>query len=126
MEKSSKEIIVSVEKVLKKIREARKAKGFSHENMASELDMSPSAYNKLERSETTLSLERLLKIREILDLPYSDLFDIKTGDTFNQDLKDNAIGYVKHLYQENKEITEKLIQKQETEIAFLKELLNKK
>jgi transcriptional regulator with XRE-family HTH domain len=126
MENLNKEIVVSVEKVLKKIREIRKAKGFSHENMASELDMSPSAYNKLERSETTLSLERLLKIKEILDLAYSDLFDIKTGDTFNQDLKDNAIGYVKHLYQENKEITEKLIQKQETEIAFLKELLNKK
>ena len=62
MEKSNKEVTDSVEKILKKIRETRKLKGLSHENMAFELDMSPSAYNKLERSETTLSLERLLKI----------------------------------------------------------------
>ncbi len=125
MEKSNKEVTDSVEKILKKIRETRKLKGLSHENMAFELDMSPSAYNKLERSETTLSLERLLKIRQILDLPYSDLFEIKTGDTFNQDLKDNAVGYVKHLYQENKEITEKLIETQQSEIQFLRELLAK-
>ena len=123
MENINKEVTDSVEKILKKIRETRKLKGLSHESMAFELDMSPSAYNKLERSETTLSLERLLKIRQILDLPYSDLFEIKTGDTFNQDLKDNAVGYVKHLYQENKEVTQKLIETQQSEIQFLRELL---
>lgn len=125
MEDINKEVTDSVEKILKKIRETRKLKGLSNESMAFELDMSPSAYNKLERSETTLSLERLLKIRQILDLPYSDLFEIKTGDTFNQDLKDNAVGYVKHLYQENKEITQKLIETQQSEIQFLRELLAK-
>ena len=125
MGNTNKEVTDSVEKIVKKIRETRKLKGLSHENMAFELDMSPSAYNKLERSETTLSLERLLKIRQILDLPYSDLFEVTTGDTFNQDLKDNAIGYVQHLYQENKEITQKLIQTQQDEIQFLRELLAK-
>lgn len=117
---------INIDKILKKIRETRKIKGFSHENMAHELDMSPSAYNKLERSETTLSLERLLKIKDILDLPFSDLFEIKAGDTFNQDLKDNAIGNVQNLYQENKEINEKLIQTLQDEIVFLRKLINDK
>lgn len=49
---------VKIEHILKKIRDIRKLKGLSHESMAFELDMSPSAYNKLERCETTLSLER--------------------------------------------------------------------
>ena len=116
----------NIDKILKKIRDTRKNKGFSHENMAHELNMSPSAYNKLERSETTLSLERLLKIKDILDLPFSDLFELKTGDTFNQDLKDNAIGNVQNLYQENKEINEKLIQTLQEEIVFLRGLFKEK
>ena len=48
MEEITKEPIL---KILKKIREIRKIKGFSHENMAFELNMSASSYNKLERSE---------------------------------------------------------------------------
>lgn len=125
----------NIERILKKIRETRKLKGLSHENMAHELNISPSAYNKLERSETTLSLERLLKIREVLELPFSDLFEIKTGDVYHQDLKDNAVGHldlkdqsignVQNLYQENREIIEKLIQNQQDEIQFLRELLAK-
>jgi ribosome-binding protein aMBF1 (putative translation factor) len=68
MEYLEKEIEESIEKILKKIKDTRKLKGLSHENMAVELNISPSAYNKLERRETTLSLERLLKIKQILDL----------------------------------------------------------
>lgn len=119
-------IATNIKKVLKMIRDVRKNKGLTHENMAYELNMSPSAYNKLERSETTLSLERLLKIKDILDLPLSDLFELKTYYTFNQDLKDNAIGNVQNLYQENKEINEKLIQTLQEEIVFLRELFKEK
>ncbi|TRX26601.1 helix-turn-helix transcriptional regulator [Flavobacterium franklandianum] len=116
----------NIKKILKMIRDARKNKGLTHENMAYELNMSPSAYNKLERSETTLSLERLLKIKDILDLSFSDLFELKTSDIYNQDLKDNAIGNVKILYQENKEINKKLIQTLQEEIVFLRGLFKEK
>lgn len=125
MEYLEKEIEESIEKILKKIKDTRKLKGLSHENMAVELNISPSAYNKLERRETTLSLERLLKIKQILDLSFSDLFDINTGDVYHQDLKEQSIGKVQNLYQENKEITEKLIKSQQDEIIFLRELINK-
>jgi transcriptional regulator with XRE-family HTH domain len=137
MEYIEKEIKDSIEKILKKIRETRKLKGFSHENMAFDLNISSSAYNKLERSETVLSLERLLKIKQILDLSFSDLFEIKTGDVYHQDLRDNAVGHldlkdysivyqqVENLYQDNKEITEKFIKSQQEEIEFLRNLLAK-
>ena len=115
----------NTDKILKKIREARKNKGLSHESMAFELDMSPSAYNKLERCETTLSLERFFKIIEILNIPLTDAFDIKTGDNI-QDIKDQAIGKVEHLYQENKEVYEKLIAAKDEQINLLKELLASK
>jgi len=118
--------ISKVEKILKKIREARKSHGLSHENMAIELDMSPSAYNKLEQNVTTLSLLRFLKIIEILKIPLTDAFDIKTGDILHQDLKDHSIGKVETLHQENKDVYEKLISAKDEQIDLLKSLIAKK
>ncbi|MDD3773325.1 MAG: helix-turn-helix transcriptional regulator [Weeksellaceae bacterium] len=121
-----------VEKVLKRIRENRKLKGFSHEYMASLLDISVSAYNKLERNETTLSFERLLSITDILEIPLSEMLEIKTGDTLNQDLKDNSIGKVETLHQESKDKTEKieelykaLLKEKDETIAVLKSIVLK-
>mgnify|MGYP006377953583 CR=1 FL=1 len=123
--------IEKIEKVLKKIREARKNKGLSHENMANELDMSPSAYNKLERGETTLSLERLLKISEILEVNVGDILDIVPTNQFNQINRESSTGYLQHqeiqnMYQDNKEVYDKLIASKDEQIAFLKEMLAKK
>ncbi len=123
MENIDKDISENVEKILKKIRDVRKIKGLSHENMAHELQISPSAYNKLERSETTLSLERLLKIKQVLELPFSDLFEINNGGVYNQDLKDRSIGSVNNLYQDT---NDKFILSLQDEIKFLREQLNKK
>ncbi len=103
------DLSVKVEKIVKRIREVRKQKGLSHDNMAHELDMSTSAYNKLERGETTLSLERLFKIIQVLEISLSDVFEIKNGDII-QDLKDHSIGKVETLNQENKEKSEKIIE----------------
>jgi len=122
-----------IDKVLKRIRENRKTKGYSHDYMAAMLDISPSAYNKLERNETNLSLERLLVITDILELPITEVLDIKTGDTYNQDLKDNSIGRVENLNQDNKDKTEKieqlyqqLLKEKDETIKMLKELVTKK
>ena len=122
-----------IDKVLKRIRENRKTKGYSHDYMVAMLDISPSAYNKLERNETNLSLERLLVITDILELPITEVLDIKTGDTYNQDLKDNSIGRVETLNQDNKDKTEKiehlyqqLLKEKDETIKMLKELVTKK
>lgn len=114
-----------IEKILRKIQTTRKNKGLSHENMSFELDISASAYNKIERGETSITLERFLKIIDVLELSISDAFDIRTGDIIH-DLKDNAIGKVETLYQENKETNEKFILALQEEIVFLRKLLDSK
>ena len=85
MEDKSKE---TVERIVKKIREVRKQKGYSNDAMAVDLDISTSAYNKMERLETALTLERFLRIRDILNIPYSDFFECN-GNNYQQDLKDS-------------------------------------
>jgi len=113
----------SVEKIMKKIREIRKEKGYSNEAMAMDLDISTSAYNKMERMEASISLERFIKIREILDVPYSEFFDCITKNVYKQDLKDSSIGHyeIQTLNQENQEVTKKLISNYDQQIVHLKE-----
>jgi len=123
MEDKSKE---TVEKIVRKIREMRKQKGYSNDAMAIDLDMSTSAYNKLERMETALTLERFLHIRDILQIPYSDFFECN-GTNYQQDLKDSSIGHyeVQNLYQENREVYEKLIKSKDEQIALLKDIIER-
>ena len=116
----------TVEKIIKKIRDLRKEKGYSNEAMAMDLDISTSAYNKMERMEASISLERFIKIREILDVPYSEFFDCTTKNIYKQDLKDHSIGHyeIQTLNQENQEITKKLISSYEQQITYLQKELN--
>ncbi len=44
-----KNIFTSMEKIIHKIAELRNKKGFSYENMARELELSTSAYRKIEK-----------------------------------------------------------------------------
>ncbi len=53
-----------MEKIINKIREIRKDRGYSHEYMAHLLDISQVAYSKIEKNETKLTVERLFKIAE--------------------------------------------------------------
>jgi len=125
----------AVEKIINKIRDLRKEKGYSNEAMAMDLDISTSAYNKMERMEASISLERFIKIREILDVPYSEFFDCTTKNIYKQDLKDSSIGHyeIQTLNQENQEITKKLILNYDQqilhlkeEVVFLKQIINEK
>ena len=116
----------TVSKIVNKIRDIRKQKGYSNEVMAMDLGMSTSAYNKMERMESTISLERFIKITEILNVPYSEFFELTVKNVYQQDLKDHSIGHyeVQSLYQENREVYEKLIASKDEQIALLKSLLD--
>jgi len=113
----------NVEKIVRKIRDLRKEKGYSCDAMAMDLDISTSAYNKMERMEASMSLERFIKIREILDVPYSEFFECTTKNVYKQDLKDSSIGHyeIQTLNQENQEITKKLISNYDQQILHLQE-----
>lgn len=102
-----------MEHVIEKIKEIRKQKGYSHEYVAHELDISQVAYSKLEKNETKLSVERLYKLAEILEVNVGELLDIKPTNQFNQTNKENTTGYLQqtaNFYQDSKEQNEKIIQ----------------
>lgn len=54
--------------ILKKIKEARKKKGLSQKGIADKLNISVSTYQKMEQGILILSLERFLKICQILQI----------------------------------------------------------
>ena len=119
-----------MEKVLNKIRDIRKEKGLSLENMADELDISHTAYRKIENSQSKLTVERLIGIAEILEVPTGELLDEKASRIYNQTNKDGGTFIVyqefKDLYQENKELTQNYVESLKAENEFLKSLLSNK
>ena len=115
-----------INNLIKKIASTRIKKGFSYENMATELSITPAAYRKIEIGETKLTVERLFIISDILDISIADLFGI--NDVFNQTNTESSTGYqqkIENFYQENKDIYEKLMQSKDEQIALLNSLLNK-
>ncbi len=50
------------------LRQARLKKGFSQENMADLLHLSTTAYGDIERNKTEITISRLIKICEILEI----------------------------------------------------------
>lgn len=67
---------MDVKKVLDKIAKRRKKKGYSYENMAEDLGLTPSGYRKIEKGETKLSVERLFQIAAALDISVNKLLNI--------------------------------------------------
>ncbi len=119
-----------MEKIINKIRDIRKDIGYSHEYMANLLDISQVAYSKIEKNETKLTVERLFKIAEILEVKVGEILDIQPTNQFNQINRESSTGYLQHqeiqnMYQDNKEVYEKLIASKDEQIALLKSFLQK-
>lgn len=73
----------------------RQEKSLSPEEVSERLNLSLSAYRKIEYGETDLTLTRLNKIAEIFDMPAVDLFSRIDGNTqFNN--CQHFIGYAQH------------------------------
>lgn len=112
-----------MEAVVQKIKELRRAKGLSNENIAHELGISLSAYNKLERNETKLTIERLYQVANILGEPIEKLLNITAKNNFEQQNKDSATGYqqqIENYYAENKELVNRLENNYQTTIQYLR------
>lgn len=69
--------------VNEKIRLIRETKGFTQEQVAAKLDMSPNAHGDIERGENDPKLSKLEKIAEVFEMPLSDLVDLSEKGTLN-------------------------------------------
>jgi transcriptional regulator with XRE-family HTH domain len=120
---------MEMDKIIEKIAQQRSKKGYTFENMANELDITPAAYRKIETGETKLSVERLMKISEILEEDLSNFLDINNKNTIHSlSNEGNGNGYVetinndyKDIIKDIKETYDKLIQSKDDQIAMLKE-----
>ena len=56
----------------KKIRKTREIKDYSQEYVAEKLGISQTAYSKLENGQTNISVKRLIKLAEILEISESN------------------------------------------------------
>lgn len=114
--------------IIEKIKKIRLQKGYSHEFMALELNISQVAYSKIEKNETKLTVERLFKIAEILEVKIDDILDIQPSNQMN---KKSSTDYlqnqeIQNLHHDNKEVYEELIALKDEQIALLTSLLEKK
>ena len=61
--------------VREKIKLLRHARKWSQEYIAEKIGMSPNGYGALERGDSSITLEKLEKIAQLLEIPLSDLCD---------------------------------------------------
>jgi len=62
-----------MENILPNIKKHRKQQGLSHWRIARLLGISKSAYTMTESGQTSLSVERLFKIAQILNVPVTEI-----------------------------------------------------
>ncbi|KJS07411.1 MAG: hypothetical protein VR77_00985 [Flavobacteriales bacterium BRH_c54] len=91
-----------------KIRYFRKLKGLSQEDLAYELDISLTAYSKIERNITDVNFSRLIQITKVLDISLIELLSVNEN--------------YKSLKQENEQL-KNIISKKDQEIITLQNQL---
>ncbi len=109
------------------IRKIRDLKGFSQEYMAAKLKMSQRQYSRIEKEETKLDLQKLEEIGKVLEVTPIQLLGFDEKQIFNQYNNETANGvYHNHFPEELKAQYEKQIASLESEIAFLKKVIEEK
>lgn len=100
------------------IRSCRESRGYSQDYMAEMLDISQSTYANIESGKTSLSIDRLCRITDILGLDIHEVID--TGLVCDEKgLKQkNAL-----IFPATKEVYDQLIMELRSEVDFLKELI---
>lgn len=102
---------MEIEKIIEKIAQYRNRKGYTYENMADELELTPAAYRKIETGETKLTVERLFRISAILETPINEFLEMDKNAFVQNNYSNESVFQqkIENFYQENKEITEQLI-----------------
>jgi transcriptional regulator with XRE-family HTH domain len=110
-----------------KIQVLRKAKGLNQADVADQLNISQSAYAKIEADVTKLGIERLQHICEILETDMAEILNNGEGrNIYYSNNKINTVnGFIENYYNNMKEQYESQIATLKEEIAFLREMIKK-
>lgn len=120
---------MEMEKIIEKISQLRNRKGYTYENMADELELTPAAYRKIETGETKLSVERLFRISNILETPINEILELDQNNFVQNNYNSESVvsQRIENFYEDNKEIVDQLIKAKDQlidalqkEIEFLK------
>lgn len=115
-----------MKEITENIKKFRELKNYTREVMADKLEMSVSGYSKLERGDVELTVNKLFKIAEILDVNVSQILNFDASQIFN--VKDYGVANVDIHSQTNNytdPYKDKYIQLLEAEVARLKKLEEK-
>ncbi len=104
-------------KVGNKIKKIREYKNYTQEYMAQSLGLSITAYGKIERDETEMTLTRLSQISKILTIDYRQILDFDEKNIFNVENGQNAAIGNNHTVYHN----DRMIEHLQTEILYLRE-----
>jgi transcriptional regulator with XRE-family HTH domain len=121
-------------KVGNKIHKIRELKNITAKDMADRLDMTLSGYQRIERDEVSINMERLLEISGIFEMKPEEVMTFDEKFIFNN--YDNSIGIginqgtlnqfpqeVKQLYEDKIKLQAEQIKMQQEMIDMLKEKL---
>lgn len=108
-------------KIGDKLKRIREFKGMKQESVARELGLSTNGYGKIERGETSLSLDRLEKIARALEVSALDILKYDDSIVFNiNTMNSSAPNGIVHNYAQDQEERRMLVE----QIKTLNNLLN--
>ena len=81
-----------MKEVIENIKKFRELKDITREDLADKLEMSLSGYSKLERGEVDITLTKLYRIADILEVSVSQILDFDASQIFN--IKDYGVANV--------------------------------
>lgn len=108
-----------------KIKNVRTSKGFSQEDLAKKLNISQSAYAKIENGITKLDIDRLFEISKVLEMDIVDLLNVeetKTNNYNNNEIVHNP-SFVENYNIGIKDAYDETIKNLRDEILFYRKLL---
>ena len=117
-------------KIGERIKHLREQRNYSQDYVASKLSISQRAYSKIETGETNLSVDKLLKIAEVLEMSLNKILDMDGNAVYNNFHTHNGEGIVmQKTYKEREnDLVDQLLKSKDEQIALLKthnELLTK-
>ncbi len=108
--------------IIDNIKKFRELKNITREHIADSLEMSLSGYSKLERGEVELTVSKLYKISEILEVDISQILNFDASQIFNVTNNQivNGVKVNEQINNYNDIYKDKYIRKLEEEIERLK------